>query len=280
MSQALNLFDDMPEIPEPKRGSVVLSHYTDLAGLLSIIENGELWASNILFLNDRREMDYGLEAAKDVLKEVLQRVESEKIRSSAVTSLLSDIPDVYACCFCEEPDMLSQWRGYGGNKQNVSVQFSQVGLINLAIANGSFLTGVIYGKQKAMELIRNRLQRDEQNLPSGLERFRENINEDRRQAIYDTAPQIKDPSFQEEREWRIIAGGNAQRKVFYRPRDNVLMPFLKLRAMDGQILPIRRVTVGPGKESALTRKSVEHYLRQKNGYENIEVAVSEIPFRT
>jgi len=31
-----------------------LSHYTNLVGLVGIVDNGEIWASNVSFLNDRR----------------------------------------------------------------------------------------------------------------------------------------------------------------------------------------------------------------------------------
>jgi hypothetical protein len=37
-----------------------LTHYTDLRGMMGIIESKQIWASNVSFLNDRRELLHGL----------------------------------------------------------------------------------------------------------------------------------------------------------------------------------------------------------------------------
>jgi len=43
--------------PSPRTG-VVLYHYTDVGGLVSIVNSQELWMSDAAFLNDRREIEY------------------------------------------------------------------------------------------------------------------------------------------------------------------------------------------------------------------------------
>src|SRR5580704_14459526 len=102
-----------PTTAKPQR----LFHYTSQAGLLGIVSSNVLWATNALYLNDSSELDYGLTAAREKLRAVLNR-------SSAVSELLRRtdrllklpilLPDrnFYACCFCEESNLLSQWRAY------------------------------------------------------------------------------------------------------------------------------------------------------------------------
>lgn len=44
-------------------------HYTDGNAFLSILKNNELWASHILFQNDKKEALYSLDLLHEVLKE-------------------------------------------------------------------------------------------------------------------------------------------------------------------------------------------------------------------
>src|SRR5687768_16098272 len=43
-------------------------HYTDLGGLVGIIEKSDLWLTHASYLNDAEEMKHGREVALDVLK--------------------------------------------------------------------------------------------------------------------------------------------------------------------------------------------------------------------
>ena len=46
----------------------VLYHYTSLSGLLGIIENKCIWASDIRYLNDSNEFSYTIELASELFK--------------------------------------------------------------------------------------------------------------------------------------------------------------------------------------------------------------------
>ena len=41
----------------------MLYHYTSSTGLIRIAESKELWATNILYLNDSRELDHAMDYA-------------------------------------------------------------------------------------------------------------------------------------------------------------------------------------------------------------------------
>lgn len=96
----------------------LLFHYTDAGGLRGIVTSQPMWASNAFFLNDATELTY----AARLLHEVIADLEGGNVSPSARiflergTSTLLDpssgLSDVYVSCFCEEKDLLSQWRGY------------------------------------------------------------------------------------------------------------------------------------------------------------------------
>lgn len=280
MDDNSDLFSAMPEQPKASRFPKSLSHYTSLDGFLSIIQNNTIRASNILFLNDKEEMQYGIDVAKEVVKEIELRSPPPAIPGR--TANPREIPDVYACCFCEETDMLSQWRGYGSASQSVSIQFRLDDLRTLARSHDFDLESVVYGKKHAIDLLRINLAAAEPTAKlfrailedPGLDAY-----DVRRSRILSLAPRFKNDAFAEEREWRIIAKAHVVKQVEYRVRDNVIMPYVNI-ANKTTGLPISRVTIGPGKDAALTRKSVEKFLSQTQFYNNVEVALSGIPFRT
>ena len=78
MDDNSDLFSAMPQQPKESRFPRTLSHYTGLDGFLSIIQNNTIRASNILFLNDKEEMQYGIDVATEVLKEIESRTSRSK----------------------------------------------------------------------------------------------------------------------------------------------------------------------------------------------------------
>jgi Protein of unknown function (DUF2971) len=102
-----------------------LFHYTTAEGLKGIIEKNELWATNAYFLNDSTEITYGYGVLKEVLDEwiannphpddsVSLAVAREFQRSFGVDLLnMNVVKPVYLACFCEEDNLLGQWRTYG-----------------------------------------------------------------------------------------------------------------------------------------------------------------------
>lgn len=102
-------------------------HYTDTGGLIGIIRNGSLWATNIQFLNDSLEYEFGLQQMEESLRQAVSRLhdpdsptphssELESVTESAISVLKGVCTDTkdrqFVCCFSRLPDDLSQWRGY------------------------------------------------------------------------------------------------------------------------------------------------------------------------
>lgn len=100
----------------------------------------------------------------------------------------------------------------------------------------------------------------------------------------------KDEAFEDEREVRLISTVQPDwRFVKYRSGDFGITPYVELRAGVGEegfvphnthtILPIRKIMIGPSNENRENSKRALRGLLDANGYGEVEIAVSEIPFR-
>lgn len=278
LSRFFEVFSNISDEPDN-----TLSHYCDLNALLSILTNHNLWATNIRFLNDREEMDFGLRVANDVLNEAAALTNSDsenKPKSKANRKPRFDaagMPDVYVVSFCEKPDLLSQWRGYGTTGQSVSIQFRKHGLEELSKISDFALSKVTYGRAEAMNLLRRQIQsRDE--IIAAIVSGSDLVSQiDYNGVVFRTSPQFKNEHFAEEQEWRLISTDKRE-DVRYRVRDNVLLPYVAIEAKPHH--QIASITIGPGKDSELTKKSVQHFIDNSEAYKGIPVLQSKIPYRT
>lgn len=253
---------------------------------MGIVDNGEIWLSNVSFLNDRRELLYGLDATAKVAKEFSSDEayqEWHKPLNRVLARLKAGkIPNTYAACFCEKSDILSQWRGYGGSEQGVAIVFNRKGLLDTLENSKATLFPVVYGQLKTADQITKELSEKLDDIEEAAKREEYSDVEKEKEAysvVCGLLPQFKHIGFADEREWRIVVQQNTLRPtVSFRANSNVMVPYLKLKLSESSPLPIDYVRVGPGREQELTKRSVALYLESK-GYNKIEVRVSNVPFR-
>lgn len=263
-----------------------LTHYTTLSGLVGIVGSGKIWASNISFLNDHRELQHGLDAAMKAI-EIL----SGSARWTAWTPALEaaqsrlnngEAPDTYAACFCAQSDLLSQWRGYGGQEQGVSITFNRSRLSRMLRADAN-LHEVVYCDLSAKNKMRVALRAALADADETYDILGEGPADEREKeafsAICQLAPRFKHYGFKDEREWRyVVQDDENSYEVSHRVSSNVIVPYLALGPGD-KSLPIVKVTVGPGRHQDLTGKSIGAFLLQA-GYPEVEVVKSKVPFRS
>lgn len=273
--------------PLPEMPPRVLTHFTTVPGLLGIIENNEFWVSNVSFLNDKAELIHGIKVAEKVLSDVFDSQDRdldvglrERILQAIEDLNLTKLPNTYAACFCQRDDLLSQWRGYGGKEQGISITFKGSWLNDLARQNGGRLIEVIYDRERAAQRFKKLIDHE----LAGWE-IEELLGEQPRPAftaklirkIADLAPRFKDDGFREENEWRIVLQRDDESAPLrFRVNEGVIVPYLSVRAPGP--LPIEHVTVGPGKNQDLCIKSVHMFL-QAHGYTDVEVKPSKVPYR-
>ena len=136
-------------------------HYTDLNGLKGIIESGSLWATHFSFLNDSNELIHGMNCLGNALQYLRDDFNPKTLKfiEQALTHFrMHRAAHVYNLSFCLEPDLLSQWRGYGSS-QGVCLEFDDEELIDsLELTPYQvFKNRVIYTKEDSTVEARNEI---------------------------------------------------------------------------------------------------------------------------
>ena len=301
---------DVPLVDAPKRKAPdVVYHYTTAAGLQGIIDSASLWATDLAYLNDSTEMRYGLEIFQtELLKHISHFRASDVLVSQMFDEAhLFERLRVFVNCFCEDGDLLSQWRGYsgaGGYCVGLDAKATGARLVKNGFS-GRLLVNVLYGPEAASMTTKiwSRI------MAEGMEPLLKQMIEvaDRSsygpsdddvelvaKAMYEIgSPEVsralilcsflKHPAFEEEKEWRIIAPMQMLKldpnTIQFRQGYLGLIPYIKINLGDGDgRLPIREVKVGPGSDQALRIQAVKLLLHTK-GYSNVSVTASEAPFR-
>src|SRR5262249_39228851 len=119
------------------------------------VKSSALWATSIEFLNDSSEFQYGkavIEAAiDDRLKSLDRDVKSDFVKrdflSLARRTFADKWQDFFVTCFCEEGNLLSQWRGYGKGGGGYSIGFERC-LLGTRSPEGTSLRKVIYDSHR------------------------------------------------------------------------------------------------------------------------------------
>lgn len=277
----------------------VLWHYTSAEGLRGIIESGRVWASQASFLNDAREMSYGLELFFEVLGERdlshLQPPAQAWIAKWAsgepgtvLQQWLRENAVPFVACFCAHGDLLSQWRGYGpGGGYAIGFADHPPQAWVQSAGHGLQLRRVVYDPVEQRAHIADVIER----LIAALDRapdtaeaqtaFVNNLTD----AAAHVAAHCKDPAFAEEQEWRIIyqrLEDATRLDLKHRSAGNVLVPYVELPlaaavGADAGKLPITEVRVGPNVDVTLGTLGAASLLRAA-GFD-VPVTPSAAPLR-
>ncbi len=174
--------------------SKLLYHYCSVETFFQIIKNQTLRLTNIQYMNDAEELHYGM----DLLGEAEDKYKIEKKFRYAMR--------IYAMCFCEERDLLSQWRGYGDNAEGVSIGFDFSILKDTDIFKDKN-SGTEYF-HSLQQVLYNR-KKQQQQINEAIEDKNEFPNQDYRilaKKWGELISSLKNTNFKEEKEWRFISG--------------------------------------------------------------------------
>jgi len=267
-----------------------LYHYTDLAGLQGILSSSDIWLTNSRYSNDGEEMTHGYRVASEVIDEEFEAAKAggQLDRATYVKSvreLLATPPaeGVYICCFCLSGNLLSQWRGYGGNGCGVSIKFDPHGFASVTGPDSPSrgllrLWKVFYDPKAQRSIVQSALNFGftQPALPEDRARYAAD-------AITFFIPTFKNEDFSEERECRLIF--TPPPSIAVRPRFRVargmLIPYFSMRDLTGgsQLhLPIEGIVVGPMPHKDLNVASIEALLTA-GGYPELSVDRSSTPYR-
>lgn len=294
---------------DSREPDTLLYHYTTTDGLLAIVRSKTIWATDLGYLNDSMELEHGLRQFLEMAQDLLSPV---SVPSSATLSRLAgfeastDLEELFrsrilvglrqqnvlgVTCFCENGDLLSQWRGYGISGYSVGFE---PGTLRECVAEAALpLAPVVYGDagvadSSASEVILDFLElylpslADLQNDPDDFEPTPEQVRA--AVAFLFLASQVKDEAFAGEREWRIADIAEVTDSlVGFRVGNLGVTPYINLHIREQEselLLPIREVVLSPGPEQEVRVQAVKSLLLN-HGYSLSDVAVrpSKIPYR-
>jgi Protein of unknown function (DUF2971) len=202
--------------------------------------------------------------------------------------------------FCEDGDLLSQWRAYG-RKSGFSLAFSPLcrGQKDLLVCKNGFRTvvrRVTYDPDKQRARLRFILG----NLIKLVNGFSFATTSPKGASAHvelslilvlemtDWACAVKHAAFSEENEWRIITyprgatlvGTRTENYegVLVRPTSKLLLPYMILESLSGKRLPLVEIRCGPSQLQEQSGRALNILLR-KNGYEHLPVTFSGVPLR-
>jgi hypothetical protein len=264
-----------------------LYHYTTQEGLIGIIKSGKGWATHAIFFNDSKEYFYAREQLDKGIDELNGSMdERNRYFFKCLGSSLPDLfPDIFLFSFSEADDLLSLWRGYGNHLGSYSIGFRTERLEVVAAREGFKLLKCIYDPSEHKKII-NRLiceilayHEQLRALPDHL--FIEAALNHFWEQFLLLAPSIKNPSFEEEQEWRLVSMSRRAREIQFRPGSSCPVPFLEVPFSDTEgKLPLYHIIVGPTVEPKRSCQAVLRLLTAFGQHSPKSVHPSKIPYRT
>lgn len=284
-----------------RRSLVPLHHYTNGASLISIIESGKLWATQIAYMNDAKEIIHAVELLRNAIfeKEKLGVTSEFSVLLRKMLELLAyttpETDGPFVICFSEQKDDLSQWRAYGGSEGGYAIEFNIKLLLRAAMQNNGFLVPVIYDENGKNTLLTDIIKWTEiyfmkgleHNCAPSLEEWADEFSDYWLGTLSYLAPILKHSTFRDEKEWRFILFGDKDvRKLQFIERQSMMTRHFPVNLSESDAngyspLPIENIMVGPKIHQRLSQISVGHLLASK-GYsaDEVGVTITEIPFRT
>lgn len=265
----------------------ILFHYTDAHGLRGIIATGELWASHVDYVNDAQEFKYARKVILDRFDFRIQEsppgdsAKIEKLRRAFYdhSCFWHSIADIYIACFCEDGDLLSQWRAYASRGQGFALGFDPeraskvVDTIPELSASSRFFR-VIYEvpeQERWVNLAIDRL----------LGAFATNLEVEVLNAVPWTFSEMpfsfKHPAFREEKEWRLActAQPSLEKIVNVRDSEGRLLPYMAIPVcVSGSESAFREVIHGPTTDKQNTEQAVKMLIGKIHPAYRTEIKVS------
>ena len=265
-----------------------LYHYTSATGMLGMLDSRELWLTSVHYLNDRNEFLHTTSLTYSLISEKRRGAsETQKAVLNGLVRTLDNIGRINTCVFSlsENGDLLSQWRGYCPADGGYSIGFDTAKLRAVAHANGLLLVRCEYDRDSQVEKLRGHLDaittQFEADVTRGMHvEYATTAARARLELLLmELAPTFKDPSFAEEREWRLLTVPQDFRTMRYRAAGNLVVPYATLTlASTPSEMPIVEVVVGPSLNQSLLRLGVMAY-RASGRCAIASVRESSIPYR-
>jgi len=286
---------DINDFPKDK----IIYHYTSATGLLGIFQSQTIWATEASYLNDSQEIKYGIDLARAELDQ-LSKQSNSKDHKKLVDEVAKNLSTfsksaIYVSCFCEDGDLLSQWKGYSGKGYSgIGAGFS-IGLNIDQLSKSRYelstfpirIKKVVYDNE-----IQKKILWDECNATLGyfdawLEKY---PNEDDVSIFFPAAvaglteyiklqsARFKASTFHEENEWRFIyvpslPDAKYQKLIKFRTEDDRIIPYLEFQL---QLPAISRIVCGSKIDLESSKKAIDLIYNRASSFNGVIIPLPQM----
>jgi hypothetical protein len=267
-------------------------HYTSGAAAANILDQGKIRATNILYMDDGREMQHTIDyfrRAKALRLEQRSGQISVEL-DEAVTRYLAQAgntvpPDIWIATFTTARDSADQWGLAPARGHGAALGFSAHGLSRAAEGSGVLLAPCCYddaakiaimshGLEVLERLYERRLRNNPRGAPDAEPLVRYVVRE---LALFGAL--MKRSELAHEHEWRLILCNPSQtaagaRRITALPKEDYTALYIDIDLVDAaERLPIAEILVGPSPMQQMTARAFRTLL-YKHGYEHVDVTSS------
>jgi hypothetical protein len=289
----------------------LISHYTNMNSLISIISTGHFWASNSMFLNDKSEIIH----IKSIIKNNINRYFPKENITEFSTWVLNIFDKLinqvsknsFIISFSTEHDSLPLWSNYSFNYGcSMNLSYNDI-KSNININNQSLLSNniqsqkkhnivtyqdvVIYDNLTKSKIVNEYLKILYFHLKKIPLRSFEEIKSNEWiilimkrifTRLFIIALLTKKKYFESEKEFRFICNVdlNSQSSLLnFREFDGLIIPYIKVNSLfRNDKLPMISITIGPRNNVDKAKAGLRFFLDSK-GYANVNILTSKIPLK-
>jgi hypothetical protein len=278
-----------------------LYHYTSSFALASIIKKKELWLSQSDYLNDRMEIKYTFNLAKDIIEGMLSDnpTTEELVFQETFKRYFnrnSVLFDAYILSLSKNPDSNLLWSNYSNN-DGYNIEFEYPIIANNLQKQINSIYGkdvgtiqpyfVIYNIEQQKELLEKEIQ-DLYRI--FLHCYKLNDDDLYRESMGTPMTNIfiyslffKDNCFAQEEEFRIaliVRKDRAEKPIYScRTSNGVFIPYITIPfECSSEESPLNSVNIGPKNNLDIAEQGLRRFL-DLNNYSDCIIKKSKIPYR-
>ena len=286
-----NLIDYIQSVVSVPNNVKIVYQYTNIEALFNgiIVKNPILnkeiclWASNCEYMNDPDEVRTG---RKFIDKAFKLSLDKKRVSSSENKKIEEAIKkDFFITSFSLSQDSLPMWEMYGRKGCGIALGFDKDILLN---DFSDFMYRCIYvdntHKNIVSQLLKEPISINENlnltNKEDAIKMFGKLIIDIMENIITFSLVSVgamflvKNPYYKYENEVRLLQ--IAKEKIEYRYQNNFIIPYIK-NYFSKSVL--KEIWIGPANSIDRTKKSLRIYL-DANGFDNVKITSSKIPYRS
>jgi len=273
-----------------------LYHYTSIGALLGITRNKCLWASNVYYLSDSKEIVYACEVFETGVRTFLESENNNEIESEFLRQLGEWVKtcktvhfNIFVFSLSESPSLLSQWRSYTPHGKGVSIGISVETINGLVESPDIRIAKCIYDQEEQIKLLFTLIKKmlltfrkrppeidmEKAHKPTCFHEFLEKF----RSEVLQTLAIIKHPAFSEEKEWRLVSRyypSYVVPEIKLREGASMLIPYIEMNFKDTRPF-FDKVILGPSAHQNLSMSTLTMYLSQTGACTVVQNCL--IPYR-